>query len=240
MRPALLAVPLLAGCLIGESGDDGLDLSHGDSGEPATLAATWAVTELATGERLGCPAGFGITAVLAQRLDDAGQLDGKATRKTFDCAAGEGTLSLPRGTYDVWVEIQDEARAVAMRSPVRRVALSAGEVAPHIATLFPDAGYFGFAWQLRDGATKQLVPCGERVVAIEAVVTTASATLVDRFDCEAGRGVTGAILPGTHALQLTAIGPDGQRLATAQPAMQEIRAGNSVTSLGTITIPLPR
>jgi hypothetical protein len=239
MKHLLAALPLLTGC-ISDGLDDGFDLGKGDGDPNATLAARWSVEQLATGAVLGCPEGFGTAAVFSQRIDSSGQPDGKPLRELFDCAAGRGSTTIQRGTYDVWVELRSDLDAVFARSAPRRIVLAQDELAID-AKIYEDAGFFGLRWQLRDGATKAIVSCANapRVTAIEVVVDNDLAN-VDRFACDEGIGHSRPLLPGTHTISVRAVDEAGAVVAATAPVEGLVTKLSAVTDLGTLTIPLPR
>ena len=229
-----------AGCIISTSED-----------EFALVSAQWDLKSNA-GASLTCPPGITTAAVYAQEVNTDYQRIGQPFIELYDCEAGVGNSDpLPPTVYEMWVELTSEGG-----SQVYATSTSRNEAAPterfpdgyfvdvidvdktFKTTIFADAGYFQFDWDLRNAAN-QPITCGSvaKVAALSTSVTNPNNSFDDRFFCDENYGLTGNLLQGAYTIEVSAVNAAGQGLGPQTEILnKQVQSPNKVTDLGTVMV----
>lgn len=223
---------------------DGCTLCARDSGD-AFLTATWQLRNIATSTTTACPTGFDTVAVYQQRLDANDLAIGAPIIDLFDCVSLGGTSApLVAARYQVWMEVTDATNAnVYAQSTSATVDLSMSDKSIAFQIL-NDGGYFGLAWNLVGGTSGSSLTCAQAgaVGGVDVVATdiaSSTNTNADVFDCEDYSGITAGYRTATYTISVSALNVSDQSIGTA-PALTNkvIGTHNTVTNLGTVTIPI--
>ena len=170
----LATVSQAAGCII-----------TSDDPEYAIVSAQWALKSNA-GQTLTCPPGTTTAAVYAQEVNTDYKPVGSPFIELYDCNAGVGNSDpLPPSVYEMWVELTSEGGGQVYATSTSRNEAAPTERFPDgyfvdvvdvdktfKTTIFADAGYFQFDWDLRNAAN-QPITCGSvaKVAALSTSVT---------------------------------------------------------------------
>lgn len=235
------------GCII-TSGDDSSDY--------AIVSAEWDLRSEATNQSLTCPPGTTTAAVYAQPVTADYQLTGTPFIDLYDCNAHAGNSDpLPPTMYQVWVELTSEGGGNVYATSTSKNERSSTENYPDAyfidvtdvdqtfkTTLFDDAGYLQFDWDILD-ASNQHVACGgpiDSVAALSTNVTTPSLSYDDKMHCNAlNYGLTGDMQAGTYTVEISAVDANNRDLGA--PTMKNnvvVKNHNQVTDLGTVQVHL--
>ncbi len=239
----LATVSQAAGCII--TTDDG--------GDYATISAEWSLKNQA-GQTLTCPPGITTAAVYAQPVDPVTYqpIGSVPNPDKFDCAAGSGfTAPLQPAIYEVWVELVNDNNTMKYAvstsrneaSPTERFPdgyfLDLRDVdLPFKTTIYDDAGYFQFDWDLRN-ASNQPITCDQvaKVGFLWTSVTNGNYSADERFFCNENYGLTDKILQGAYTIEVSAINTAGQGLGPMTELLnKQVNRPNKVTDLGTIMV----
>lgn len=238
------------GCII-ESGDDT------SSSDYAIVTAQWDLRSEATNQSLTCPPGTTTAAVHAQAVDGTYNLiNGTEFIDLYDCNAKSGNSDpLPPTMYQVWVELTSEGGGSVYAVSTSKNERAATENYPDAyfldvtdvdqtfkTTLFDDAGYIQFDWDVRD-AQNQHVACGgpiDSIAALSTNVTNASLSYDDKMHCNSlNYGLTGDMQTGTYTVEISAVDANNRDLgAPTEKTNVAVQNHNRVTDLGTVTVHL--
>jgi hypothetical protein len=230
----ILAVAMMAtnaaGCIISGGDDDGEVVA--DLG--------WVFKDLETNTVTGCPAGFDTVRVVAIPVDGNGVRIGSDLEDLLDCVDGVSgdRVSYDPGLYQIFLEI----RQGSATGPLYAQSLSelfdltaADDTFDY--TIFNDAGYFTFGWELRAASNNAVVNCQTAEVSqIEIAVSIPEnpnePPRSAKFPCGDGSAVTDGILADDYTASFAAF--DGNTVVGGAPAIGRttINEQNEVTDLG--------
>jgi cysteine-rich repeat protein len=198
---------------------------------PRHITAAWTFKDLTGDVTTGCPAGFDSVKLVATTPDGAASYE-----TTFTCAAGAGTSDLvPPGQYDVHVEVFDSQApaTVYATSLPGRVDVSLGD-APYATTIYNDAGYFSFDWQLRGAISLMDLMCQQTGATTVRATITGPTSAQPTFPCADATGFTIPLLAGTtYSVTLEVFDINLFRMGGAAALTNRTIAGpNGVTALG--------
>jgi hypothetical protein len=240
-----LAASQAAGCII----------TSGDDSEDAHVSATWALKDLRTNTRTGCPAGFDTAALFNQALDGNNNPIGSCSTAgdnngvtcfvdLFDCVAGAGvSYPLPPTRYKSWVQIMDHPAASLYASSVPAY-VDITDVDQNLGVeILNDGGYFQLSWLLVDAQSNAPLSCSEAnaagVETIASLVTTPTEMVIDQFDCGDRFGVTAGLLAADYTVSIGAINASEQDIGERQVVNRAtIGDRNRVTDLGDFMLPI--
>ena len=237
MRRLMLALVAAAsaGCII-QSDDD-------SSG--ANLLVTWSLESLSTQSPQPCPVGYDTAAVYSQEVDGSGDAVGDPIIDLFNCSDGQGVTSMLSGvTYleSVAIAVDDNSLQYGTTVPLA-VNVMAPEQEVDTPPIYTDAGHFHLSWQLTQAGSD--IGCGDVPTAYSVQVTSTDAsgpTVSAPFDCNAGSGFTDGVLDGTYTVTVALLDATGAQLGVSDPMTATITttamAGNTITDLHTVTIPV--
>jgi hypothetical protein len=179
----------------------------GIGGGTAELTVSWSIRNV-DGSEVGCDPSY--SSITVHVMNYSSRLEGNEQEltKTFDCAAGMGTWTLPlsgeipaedgygfpatyiNGHYDVWISQTDSTGEVIRQSSVTEyfVDLNAGDqTVEH--TLYEDGGYLGVSWDFvaESSASLDLDDCaaaGVDTIEVTAIAEGTGAMTTTRFPCE--------------------------------------------------------
>ncbi|MBS1120915.1 MAG: hypothetical protein H6Q90_3143, partial [Deltaproteobacteria bacterium] len=158
----------------------------------------------------------------------------------YDCADNTGTAEYPIGAYQVFVEINGTG-GVYGQSLSAIVDIVAQDQTVSV-TLVDNGGYFVFDWDLVDAVSNAPLTCATAgnpdSIEILSTLSGTTAAVADKFDCEVGTGVTGALLAGSYTISVAALNAADQALGEPQNSSHVIGDRNAVTDLGVITLPI--
>lgn len=234
-----------AGCIITSGGGD----------DDATITANWTLRNLASNQAIPCPPGTTTAAVYSQAVNASNQPVGSAIIDLFDCDDNTGrTAPLPPDVYQVWVELTSEGGGSVYASSTKWPAglpdadrndiVDVRDVDQSIsATLLEDGGYFALSWDLVDSQTTAPLTCAEALADGVGVISTSASNSSmftdDKFNCEAGFGITGGLLQGAYQVSIDAFEDGAGGLGTPVVLTNEtIRGQNDITDLGLVMIPI--
>lgn len=126
----------------------------------------------------------------------------------FDCSAGRGlTVPLPLGDYDVWLEVKSSDKTqLYVQSQSTLVKLFDDGAVANVSIPFFD-GFFGFTWNLVNGAGTTLSCEGVKADGVSVLATLADTAVAfdDIFNCADYAAVTDPLLVGTHTISLSLV-----------------------------------
>ncbi len=232
-----------AGCIITSDGE-----------EDAVITANWSIKNAGTNEVVPCPPGTTTAAVYSQAVNASNQPVGSPIIDLFDCDDNSGqTAPLPPDVYQVWVELTSEGGgmkyATSTKWPAGLDDLDRNDIVDvrdadktFSTTLLADGGYFSVQWDLVDAATNAPLTCDEALADGVGVISTSvsnpSSFVDDKFNCEAGFGITGGLLQGTYTVKVDAM-ENNQSIGDAPTLTNKtIRNANQITDLGLVMIPI--
>lgn len=236
----LATVSQAAGCII-----------TSDDPEDAIITARWSLKNNA-GMTLTCPPDITVAAVYAQAVDSNYRPVGAPFVTPYACEDGVGnTGPLPPDKYEVWVELTNSSGSNVYATSTTRNEASSTERFPdgyfvdvtnvdktYQTTIYADAGYFQFDWDLRNAAN-QPITCADvaKVGLLWTSVTNANYSADERFFCDENYGLTGNILQGSYTIEVSAINTAGQGLGPMTELLnKQVQSPNKVTDLGTIMV----
>ncbi|HEU0035782.1 MAG TPA: hypothetical protein VFQ53_34455 [Kofleriaceae bacterium] len=202
------------------------------------ITANWSFKDLATNTTITqCPPGTSSADVHAIRLDGAGNETSEVYIDKYNCNDLTGTSDYPIGTYKVFVDIVGYGQSLSAI-----VDITAQDKTVTV-TLVDDGGYFLFDWDLRDAATNAPLTCSEAgnpdSIEITSTLSGTTQAVADKFNCEDGSGVTGALLTGSYTISVAALNASNQALGAPQNFSDRLIGDhNDVTDLGVITLPI--
>lgn len=208
-----------------------------------TITASWSLRNYA-GTQQACPQGFDTAAIYSQPIDANGDPVGGPIIDLFNCSDNGGTTAtLKEGRYNVYLAIQDTNGSVTYAQSVSaEIELTMNM--SFSATIYTDAGYFQWAWNLIGATSNNALTCAQAGATgggVELVSTLANTTMAisDIWSCEDGSGLTAALPAGTYTVSAAALDSNDLSIGTA-PALtnKQIMAPNKITDLGTVTIPI--
>jgi hypothetical protein len=232
-----------AGCII-VSGEE----------DVASIEISWRLTQ--AGATLPCPPTITTAALYAHPVDSSGRrLSGEPYIDLYDCNDGVGLIAdLPPDEYQVWMELTTEGggtvHARSPRWPDGMLSVDRNDIVNVISSdkdvsieLLQDGGYFALSWDLVDSVnTSQALTCADALADGVGVVATASGSSTftdDKFNCEAGFGITAGLRQGTYTLAVDAFedGPSGGAIGpTTTLTNQTIRPRNDVNDIGHVQV----
>lgn len=234
-----------AGCII----------TSDDTEDYAIVGANWALKSNA-GQTLTCPPGTTTAAVYAQAVDTNYRTVGQPFIDLYDCNAGVGNSDpLPPDVYQVWVELTSEGGGNVYATSTSKNENSATENYPDAyflnvldvdqtfkTTIYADAGYLQFDWDIRDAANSPVV-CGGPIATVGALVTEVSNpsnSFDDLMHCnDLDYGLTGNFLQGNYTVSISARNAAKQALGPATNIPNVVvKDKNQVTDLGTVQVKL--
>lgn len=217
------ALSQAAGCIIVSDDDD-----NGNGGvDTAQFGVAWSLEG-------GCPAGATTIQVVMDDRSGAAPYE-----DLYDCVAdGAGdTAPRPLGTYDVWINVTDDAGAAFASSFAVEVTLdSPGTVVEVPEFAFPtDGGFMTLTWDVLDDATDEQLECAD--VGAEGVALTAtfvdSTDFVDfEWDCTLFEGITDKMALDTYTVVVSVVDGDGLSLGDSMAREESITYGNEHVDLG--------
>ena len=226
---------LATGCIFTGGGGDTEVGDGGDVSSTAKFGIAWTLEG-------GCPAGATTVQVVMDDLSGATPFE-----DLFDCADTNAvdTASRPLGTYDVWINVTDDAGNRYASSFAETVTLdNPGDVVEVPEFVFPtDGGFMSFSWDILDRATNEQINCAD--VGADGMAFTA--TLVGttgredfEFDCESFEATTGLMPLGTYTVVIEVIDRgadendigDDTVLGTSDANEWTISYGNEYVDLG--------
>jgi hypothetical protein len=205
----------------------------------------WNFTHLETNAVRSCPTGFATAAVVAQPVNTSNHRGFGTTIVTlFDCADGQGKISLPDDIYLVWVEIEnDSGSSQYAQSEAHYIDTLDGDQAFDVEIL-DDGGYFFLTWDLVDATTNAPLSCREAgadgsgfVETISTAMASPTDIVTDKFTCDDHYGTTDPLLAGNYVVSITAV-RNNAALGDPQNVQRSIQAPNKLTDLGNIIIPI--
>lgn len=210
--------------------------------EAGFIRASWSFKELATGDVLGCPAGFDTTAVHVIPVDSVGNRLGSGTIDLYPCGGFVGEADYAPDRYEVFMEITTPTNsALYADTPSAIVDITARDASIN-QTIIDDGGYFYFDWQLRGMTTGTMLTCADALadgVDITVTLNGTSAGTTDVFPCTQGGGYTAGLIAGSYTVSIAALDTSDRSIGTV-PAMtnKPIQAVNKTTDLGLVMIPI--
>ena len=221
-----------AGCIIVDDDDD----NGGGGGNPADAG----IDELGTAAMSvswtldpGCPEDTSAAEVIAQnRSTDEVFVD------IYNCIDGGGqTAQLPLGSYDVWVEITNDAGdALFAQSNAVDVSLDTDGAVETVTipSFLVNDGFFGLTWSLVDAGGAALTCAEVFSGGVDIIATNASTSeaLVDVFNCEDGAGVTSPVPVASYTIVVDVLDKSDAALGTSVPRDEDIEFGNQLVDLG--------
>jgi hypothetical protein len=205
------------------------------------ITANWSFKELPNTVIADCPPGFETADVHATLLDASGNPTSTSFVDKYTCGDNTGTSDYPIGVYEVFVDINGTGGAYG-QSLSAIVDITAQDQTISV-TLVDNGGYFQFDWDLVDAVTNAPLTCATAgnpdSIEIASTLSGSTAAVSDKFDCEDGTGVTGAIIQGSYTISVAALNAANASLGTAPAESNKVIGDrNSVTDLGVITIPI--
>ncbi|MBX3155258.1 MAG: hypothetical protein KF773_04605 [Deltaproteobacteria bacterium] len=203
----------------------------------------WVFKDLATNAVTGCPAGFDTVKVIAIPVDAAGNRVGDSFTDLLDCADGASgdLVSYDPGLYQIFLEIRQGANGnLYAQSLSEFFDLTAGDDTFDY-TIFNDAGYFAFAWDLRAASNNAPVSCngaGASNVELAVTVTGTNDLRSVKFPCGDGGAVTDALLEDSYVASVAALNSANAAVGVSAAQNTDIKDRNQVTELGTIVVPI--
>jgi cysteine-rich repeat protein len=194
------------------------------------------------GTTQSCPTGYDTVALYSQMIDSNGADVGVPIVDLFSCPPGGGSSGpLFEGPYKVHVAIMNSNGTMTYATTPTRI-INLHENTSFTATIYTDAGYFAWAWQLVGAVSNNMLTCAQANsggVELVSTLTSSTMALSDVFSCEAGHGITAALPAGTYTVSASVLDMSSQAVGTA-PALtnKQIMAPNKVTDLGTVMIPV--
>jgi hypothetical protein len=215
----------------------------------ATVTAHWSFSSYATFANNGaptdpCPTGFDTASVYAREWDPfLGQFVATAMQPDkFTCSDKVGTTFPLDGVFQVWVQIEDHSGAtVYAQSESIVIDTIDGDTDITLPTLYKDAGFADFSWDLTRGSTR--VTCSSAgvtstgYVGATAHADSSSFSAVDKFDCTDGFGISAPLPAGDdYTVTLTAVAAPGTDLGVSDPGTATITAPNGLDHVGHLKI----
>jgi hypothetical protein len=241
---ALLAAAVSA-TACGTSTPDPVDTS-------AVITAHWSFSTYDTFAHNGaptdpCPAGFDTAAVHARPWDPfLGQFTASdMPPDKFNCSDKGGTTDPLDGIFQVWVSITDHSGGtVYAQSESVIIDTADGDSTITLPTLYKDAGFADFSWDLVRGNTR--LHCSEAGItssgyigSTSVSVTSPSFMALDKFTCEDGFGITSPLPDDDYDMTLTAVAKPGTDIGVSDPQPDiTITAPNGLTHVGHVKIPV--
>lgn len=240
MRKVVLAALLATaatGCIIEDDNDP-----PPPPDDVGLITANWSFKELATNTTLGCPSGFGTTAVYAYPVDANGNRAGQPIIDLYNCADLTGTAEYPLDAYEVYLEITNSDNTSLYAQSISALVDIVDQDKTFTTTIADDGGYFFFDWELRGEVSGQALSCADVQSSGVEILSTLNGTtdaVSDIFPCEQRSAYTGALLAGTYTVSISALDAADASIGTA-PALtnKAIQAPNKVTDLGLVQIPI--
>lgn len=253
-RSYLVAAALLAACSIPDvTFTRGLpDAAPGDAGSDGTgvvnrtITARWTLKHFTTGALFTCAHTSDVARVVAQPWDPVTQLTTGAPIVTqdFACTAGMGVFTVPSDKYRMSVAIRTAAGQVLEDSAIEFADATQRDGTLQV-TIFDDAGYLAFSWDLLNKATQARVSCAtagitpsDRVEIDETNLANPGNPISDLFNCDDHFGTTDGLIPGHYSLSIRAVKNSATIGDVATFADVQVVAGG-VTDLGNIKLPVP-
>lgn len=228
-----------AGCII-----ETTDRPYYDDPELAAISARWSLRNMVDGATTACPRGFDTVRLIVHPIDDRGNLVGEPAIDLFDCEARVGLATdLFPDIYQVWLEVmsrdlrQTYAQSLSQIVDVRNVDETFS------TEVLNDGGYFQLSWDLVGRTSNRPVECSQvaglqTIKAVSTSIATATRAYDDSFLCEDHFAVSGGLLEGSYTIAIEALAGDKSVGKAAPLTMQKIAGQNSVTDLGTVSIPV--
>lgn len=232
-----IAATQAAGCVI-----------ESDSGETATVSATWSFRNEASGTATGCPAGYDTVALYNQALDGdycdpTTPATGATCIELFDCTALAGVSAPLRPTvYKTWLEVTDHNNSSTYAQSTEADVDVTFSDKTFSAQILNDGGYFLFGWNIVAASNNAPLSCADDPGGVSIVATDVADTNYfhdDDFDCEDGADYTAGYRAGTYTVSVAALDASNNPIGQA-PALTNkvIGTHNAITNLGTINIPI--
>ena len=221
----------------------GCIISSSDSN--AHVGATWSIQDLGGGD-IPCPPGFDTAALYNQPLDANNNAVGQPIIDLFDCSADAGrSAALPPTAYETWIEITTHDNSSVYAKSVPAFVDVTDVDLTYNATIYDNAGYFGFAWNLVGKNSNAPLTCEQAGitgsssgVAINVQVSGTMNADETQFDCTQYQGVSKPYVAGSYTVTVDAFTSAGGVSDTLQKDNQVLNGPNKVTDLGTVNIPI--
>jgi cysteine-rich repeat protein len=206
---------------------------------PRRIMATWIFKNLQGNVTTGCPAGFDSVKLEATSLAAGAEV----FTTTMPCAGGTGTSDLiPPGQYSVVLTVLNAGTQATYATSLAQEVDVAFADAPFTTTIFNDAGYFTFGWQLQGAISMMPLACANVLVqSVRVQITVGPTTATDTFDCDDASGISSPLLAGTtYSLTFQALDSGQAVVGTSTTSVNKtITAPNDVTPFGTAVITIP-
>lgn len=219
----------------------------------AVITAHWSFSSYATFTAMQpptdpCPTGFDTAAVYAREWDPfEGRFVATAMQPDlFSCSDKVGTTFPLDGVFQVWVQIEDHNGAnVYAQSESIVIDTADGDASITLPTLYKDAGFADFSWDLMRGSTR--VTCAAAGITSTGYINSTAVSVAspsfmatDKFDCTDGFGITAPLPEDDYDLTLTAVAAPGTDIGVSDPLPDvTITAPNGLTHVGShIKIPV--
>lgn len=227
-----VVVSQAAGCVI-TSGD-----------EDAVITANWSLKQQATGQTLSCPPGTTSASIYSQPVDLDYRPVGSPFIDIFFCDDNSGrTAPLPPDVYQVWVQLESTSGGSVYARSLSAFVDVIDQDKTFTTTILNDGGYFQFDWDLVDAANGAPLTCGQiaEIGGVGAVSTSVANNTMffdDKFDCDAGTGITGGLLQGAYTVAIDALDRSDRSISPMPTTLTNrvIDDRNGVTDLGTVMV----
>jgi hypothetical protein len=214
--------------------------------EDAVITANWSLKQEATGQIISCPPGTTTAAVYSQPVDSSNRPVGSPIIDLFDCDDNSGqTAPLPPDVYQTWVELTSEGGANVYARSLSAFVDVLDSDKTFTTTLLNDGGYFELDWDLVDAQTNAPLACADvtdlgGVGVVSTQVANMSMFKDDKFDCDDHHGITAGLLRGAYTVSIDAMNRADQSITPQSVVLTNRVIGerNTVTDLGTVTIPV--
>lgn len=230
MRKVVLAALLAyaaTGCVVEETG---------------LIQSNWSFKELATGDILGCPAGFDTTAVHVIPVDAVGNRIGQGVIDLFPCNALSGTADHPPDRYEVFMEITTANNSALYADTPSVIVDIVARDATVTQTIIDDGGFMYADWALRGETTGTQLTCADALAGKVDILVTLNGTsqgTSTELPCTDGGGYTAGLIAGTYSVSIAALDSSGRSIGTVPTITNKtVSAPNKTTDLGLIMIPI--
>ena len=210
----------------------------------ASISARWALRNMADGATTRCPVGFDTVQLLTQPVDDHGAPLDDPRVDLFDCEARSGlSTDLPPDRYQVWIEVRSHDLRALYAQSLSQV-LDVRDADQTFSTdILNDGGYFQLSWDLVGKTTNRPLECSQvvgldSVFAVSTSVADAHRVYEDRRLCDDHSGVSEGLLQGSYTIAIDALAGDRALGSPVVLSARTIAGQNSITDLGTVTIPI--